>query len=48
MNQIFWVQVLDRLFLITLALSKNSLSFRGQRVKASLNEVYNGHFLTQI
>lgn len=35
-----------RLFNITLALSKNSLAFRGHR--ESLIETYNGNFLTQV
>lgn len=29
-------------------MSKNSVSFRGHTDKASLNKVYNGHFLTQV
>lgn len=42
----FWVQVLERLVNITLVLSKNCLSFRGHR--ESLEEEYNGNFLTQV
>ena len=38
--------MLERLVTITLMLSKNSLSFRGHR--ESLEEEYNGNFLTQV
>lgn len=45
-NVSFWAQVLERLFSITLALSKNSLAFRGHR--ESITDTYNGNFLTQV
>ncbi|XP_065659033.1 uncharacterized protein LOC136083560 [Hydra vulgaris] len=42
----FWVQVLERIVNITLALCKNSLAFRGHR--ESFDNEYNGNFLTQV
>ncbi|XP_025194215.1 uncharacterized protein LOC112593851 [Melanaphis sacchari] len=45
-NLSFWAQVLERLFSITLALSKNSLAFRGHR--ESITDTYNGNFLFQV
>ena len=42
----FWVQVLKRLFNITLLLSQNYLSFRSHREK--FKEAYIGNFLTRI
>lgn len=39
----FWVQVLERLVDITLALSKNCLAFH-----ESFEEEYNGNFLTEV
>lgn len=47
MNQTFGT-VLERLFNITLALSKNSLAFRGHREFLIETYEYNGHFLTQV
>lgn len=41
----FWQQILGRL-IITLILTKNSLAFRGHR--ETIDEVYNGNFLTQV
>ncbi|KAL4148064.1 hypothetical protein QTP88_002368 [Uroleucon formosanum] len=45
-NVSFWDQVLERLFSITLALSKTSLAFRGHC--ESITDTYNGNFLTQV
>ncbi|GLV61277.1 hypothetical protein CBL_21099, partial [Carabus blaptoides fortunei] len=42
----FWERVLERLFNITLLLSKNSLAFRGHREQTESD--YNGNFLSQV
>ena len=42
----FWRMVLERLFDITLMLTKNSLAFRGHREE--VGEGYNGNFLSQV
>nr|XP_047146285.1 uncharacterized protein LOC105843268 [Hydra vulgaris] len=42
----FWQMVLERLFHITLMLSKNSLAFRGHL--EGFTEDYNGNFLSQV
>ncbi|XP_047141427.1 zinc finger MYM-type protein 1-like [Hydra vulgaris] len=42
----FWQMVLERLFRITLMLSKNSLAFRGHL--EGFTEDYNGNFLSQV
>lgn len=44
----FWKLVLDRLFNITLMLSKKSLAFRGHREKITESGDYNGNFLCQV
>ncbi|XP_065650422.1 zinc finger MYM-type protein 1-like [Hydra vulgaris] len=43
----FWKMVLERLFNITLMLTKNSLAFRGHS-EVLADEIYNGNFLSHV
>ncbi|XP_065642633.1 uncharacterized protein LOC136074256 [Hydra vulgaris] len=43
----FWKMVLERLFNITLMLTKNSLAFRGHS-EVLADEIYNGNFLSDV